>query len=201
MTAAAAGSPAARRSLLLALAAAGLGVLLVVLGGTRAWATVTATAELAGLGSGAVARIGVAGDALGPFGALALLGLLVGLGVLVTAGRGRWPVGVLMAAMAGAQAWLAAATAGSARERVLALAVAGRIDGLPSGARLAVTTSPAGPALVWAGAALLLAAGVVTVARGRRWPAMGQAFRAPADRVTAPADLDQDGGEPPWEGD
>jgi hypothetical protein len=184
----------------LALAAVGLGVLLVVLGGTRVWATVTASAELAGFGRGQVARVGVPGDELGSFSALAWFTLLVGLGVLVTAGRGRWAVGVMLAGMAAALAWLAVGTAGRSSEHVFELVASGRLDGLPAGALLTVTRSPAGPALVCAGAALVLAAGVVTVARGRGWPSMGQAFRAPADRVTTTPEAADPDAEPPWEG-
>ena len=188
-----------RRSMLLALSAVGAGVLLVVLGGSRTWATVTATAELAGFGRGQVAKVGVPGDELGPFSALAWFTLLIGLGVLVTAGRGRWPVGVLLAGAAAALGWLAVGTAGRSIQSVLEQVTSGRLDGLPAGATLSVTMSPAGPALVCAGATLVLAAGVMTVARGRGWPVMGQAFRAPADRVATAPEPDPDA-EPPWDG-
>jgi tryptophan-associated transmembrane protein len=182
----------------LALATVGVGVLLVILGATRDWATVTAKAAIDGLGSGQIAQVGVAGDQLGPFSALAWFTVLVALGVLVTAGRGRWPVGAGLLGLAGALGWFLVEAAGRRADEVLALAMAGRLEGLPAGATLTLATSPAGPALVGAGIALVVAAGAWTVLRGRAWPAMGQAFRAPGDR--APEPLEATTGEPPWEG-
>jgi hypothetical protein len=181
----------------LALAAVVAGVMLAVTGAGQAWAAVGAAVELPGIGSARLGAAEVTGNDLLPFGALALLGLVLLVGVAATRGRGRWAVGLALLALGGALvvgAGLGGARVGDqARER----ASSGQLEGVPAGTELRVDSSPVGPALVVAGGLLLTAAGVEALRRGPRWPALGEAFRAPPDRAQPVPDT----GEPPWEGD
>jgi hypothetical protein len=186
----------ARRSMTAAVVAMLGGLAAVLLGSGLPWATVTASVTLDGLGGGPVASVPVSGNDLASLGSLAWLGLVLAIGIAVTAGRGRWPVGVALATLGLALLWLTVTTAGDI-DRVLDLAYNGRLDGVGSAAELRVATSMAGPLLTGAGAVLLTAAGLETMRKGRSWPAMGQSYRAPGDRSPAPLESS----EPPWEGD
>ena len=173
------------------------GVMLAVIGAGQAWARLSAEVELPGIGAGRVGAAELTGNDLGPYGALALLGLVLLVAVAATRGRGRWVVGVVLLALGGALVagalvggWRAPA---EARQRALT----GNLVGVSPGTRLQVARSPAGPALVVAGGLLLAGAGAEALRRGRRWPALGDAFRAPPDRVQPAVGAD----EPPWEGD
>ena len=166
----------------LALLAVLAGVMLAVIGAGRPWATVSAEVELPGIGAGQVGAAELTGNDLGPYGALALLGLVLLVAVAATRGRGRWVVGVALVALGGAL--VAGGLLGGyrapaeARER----AWTGYLAGVPTATELQVARSAAGPALVVAGGLLLAAAGAEALRRGRGWPALGDAFRAPPDR-------------------
>ena len=181
----------------LAMVAMLAGVMLAVTGAGQAWARVGAAVALPGIGAARLGAAKVTGNDLQPFGALALLGLVLLVAVAATRGRGRWAVGLALLAIGGylavAAAVGAAGIAGEAAER----ARLGQLEGVPGGSALRVATPRAGPAMVVAGGLLLAAAGAEALRRGARWPALGQAFRAPPDRVP-PA---RDAAEPPWEGD
>jgi Tryptophan-associated transmembrane protein (Trp_oprn_chp) len=203
----------ARRSLQIALALAGLGVVLSLSGARATWVTVTATTRVAGLGEGVVGTAAVTGDDLAAFSGITLLGLLVALGVTVTRGRGRWVVGLGLVACGLALAVLAQTERTGAAATAQARATSGRLETIPASARLDTSTSPLGPLLVTAGGAALAAAGTEALRRGAAWPALGDAFRAPPDRAQTPAPTpgsepsggpDRPGGdtdEPPWQGD
>jgi len=180
-----------------ALVAVVVGVSLAVIGAGRAWATVGAVVELPGIGSARVGAGRLTGNDLRPYGALALLGLVLLVGVAATRGRGRWVVGLAMLALGAALCGGAVLDGLRASTEAVERARLGLLEGLPGGADLRVATSPAGPVLVAAGGLLLAAAGVEALRRGRRWPALGDAFRAPPDRPQPVTDP----GEPPWEGD
>jgi Tryptophan-associated transmembrane protein (Trp_oprn_chp) len=181
----------------LALVAILAGVMLAVIGAGQAWATLSAEVELPGIGSGRVGAAEVTGNDLGPYGALALLGLVLLVAVAATRGRGRWLVGVALLALGGALVAGAALGGWRAADEARDRAWTGYLVGVSPGTELEVARSPAGPALVAAGGLLLAGAGVETLRRGRRWPALGDAFRAPPDRAQPAPDQD----EPPWEGD
>jgi hypothetical protein len=183
----------------LALLAVLAGVMLAVIGAGQPWATVTAEVELPGIGAGRVGAAELTGNDLGPYGALALGGLVLLVAVAATRGRGRWVVGVALLALGGALVVGGLLGGWRAPEAARDRAWTGYLAGMPTGTELQVARSPAGPALVVAGGLLLAAAGAETVRRGRRWPALGDAFRAPPDRARAGGPPGQD--EPPWEGD
>jgi hypothetical protein len=180
----------------LAMVALLAGVMLAATGAGQAWARVGAAVALPGIGSARLGAAELTGNDLQPFGALALLGLVLLVAVAATRGRGRWVVGLALLAVGGYLAVGAvvgaAGIAGEAAER----ARLGELEGVPGGTALRVATPWAGPVMVVAGGLLLAAAGAEALRRGTRWPALGQAFRAPPDRVQ-PADAT----EPPWEGD
>jgi hypothetical protein len=190
--------PRSRATLWFAILAAGLGAALVLLGAGRPWATVTAQFDLSGLGRGRVASVDVTGDQLTSLSSLAWFGLILTAAIAFTSGRGRWPVGVALVFVALALFFLTAE--GVDRGKVLELVYIGRLEGLPSGAALTMTTSKVGPVLTGAGAALMGGAGVAIMARGRYWPALGRAYRAPGDRGPLPEPGPEDT-EPGWEGD
>jgi uncharacterized membrane protein (TIGR02234 family) len=181
----------------LALLAVLAGVMLAVIGAGQPWATVSAEVELPGIGAGQVGAAELTGNDLGPYGALALLGLVLLVAVAATRGRGRWVVGVALVALGGAL--VAGGLLGGyrapaeARER----AWTGYLAGVPTATELQVARSAAGPALVVAGGLLLAAAGAEALRRGAHWPALGEAFRAPPDRAQPAGGQD----EPPWQGD
>ena len=181
----------------LALVAVLAGVMLAVIGAGQAWATVSAAVELPGIGAARLGAAEVTGNDLGPFGALALLGLVLLVAVAATRGRGRWVVGVALLALGGRPGRRRPPRRRSGSGRGGRARRAGLLEGVPTGTGLRVATSPAGPALVVAGGLLLAAAGAEALRRGRRWPALGDAFRAPPDRAQPAAGQD----EPPWEGD
>jgi Tryptophan-associated transmembrane protein (Trp_oprn_chp) len=189
-------APAGRRSMQWAMVALLAGVMLAATGAGQAWARVGAAVALPGIGSARLGAAELSGNDLQPFGALALLGLVLLVAVAATRGRGRWVVGLALLAVGGYLAVGAvvgaAGIAGEAAER----ARLGELEGVPGGTALRVATPRAGPVMVVAGGLLLAAAGAEALRRGTRWPALGQAFRAPPDRVQ-PADAT----EPPWEGD
>jgi uncharacterized membrane protein (TIGR02234 family) len=175
-----------------------VGVLLVVFGAGRAWATLEAAVAVPSMGSTKVGATSLTGNDLAPLSALALLALVLVVGIAVTRGRGRWLVGAVMLALAVtllAQTSVAAAHARSTAEQ---RARQGQVVGVPAGGDLRVSTSRTGPLLALAGGALLVLAGAETLRRGSTWPSMGAAFRAPQDRPEPPS---PEGGEPPWEGD
>jgi hypothetical protein len=180
-----------------ALLAVVAGVLLAVPGAGQAWATVSAVVELPGIGASRLGAAEVTGNDLLPFGALALLGLVLLVGVAATRGRGRWVVGLALLALGVTLAAAAALTAARVEDEALRRARLGQLEGVPGGAEVRVRSVPAGPVLVVAGGLLFAAAGAEALRRGPRWPALGDAFRAPPDRAPAVADAD----EPPWEGD
>jgi Tryptophan-associated transmembrane protein (Trp_oprn_chp) len=180
-----------------ALMAVVVGVMLAATGAGRAWATVSAVVEMPGVGAAGVGAAEVSGNDLLPYGALALLGLVLLVGVAATRGRGRWPVGLALLALGAALVVGAALGGYRAGEQARERASSGLLEGVPAGTGLRVTTPLAGPVLVVAGGLLLAAAGAEALRRGRRWPALGDTFRAPPDRAQPVADA----GEPPWEGD
>ena len=181
----------------LSLVAVVAGVMLAVIGAGQAWATVGAEVELPGIGAGRVGAAELTGNDLGPYGALALLGLVLLVAVAATRGRGRWVVGVALLALGGALVTGGLLGGYRAPEEARDRAWTGQLAGVSTGTELQVERSPAGPALVVVGGLLLAGAGVEALWRGRTWPALGDAFRAPPDRVQ-PATA---GDEPPWEGD
>jgi hypothetical protein len=181
----------------LALVAVLVGVMLAVTGAGQAWARVGATVELPGLGAARLGAVELTGNDLAPFGALALLGLVLLVAVAATRGRGRWVVGLALLALGGALVVGAAGGAYRVGEQAIERAELGLLEGIPAGAALRVDTPPAGPLLLAAGGLLLAAAGAEALRRGRRWPALGDAFRAPPDRAQPAAAQT----EPPWEGD
>jgi Tryptophan-associated transmembrane protein (Trp_oprn_chp) len=181
----------------LALLAVLAGVMLAGIGAGQAWATISAEVELPGIGAGRVGTAELTGNDLGPYGALALLGLVLLVAVAATRGRGRWVVGVALVALGGALVAGALVGGWRAPEAARERALTGNLAGVSTGTELQVARSPAGPALVAAGGLLLAAAGAEALRRGRRWPALGDAFRAPPDRAQPAAGQD----EPPWEGD
>jgi hypothetical protein len=203
----------ARRSLQVALALAGLGVVLSLSGARATWVTVTATTRVAELGEGVVGTAAVTGDDLAAFSGITLLGLLVALGVTFTRGRGRWAVGLGLVACGLALIVLAQAERTAAADTALARATSGRLETVPATASLDTSTSLPGPLLVTAGGAALAAAGAEALRRGAAWPSLGEAFRAPPDRARAPAHPtgpdapgrpgrpEGDTEEPPWQGD
>ena len=190
-------SPADRRSMQLSLVAVLAGVMLAAIGAGQAWATVGAEVELPGIGAGRVGSAELTGNDLGPYGALALLGLVLLVAVAATRGRSRWVVGVALLALGGALVAGGLLGGSVAAEEATDRAWTGDLAGVSTGTELQVASAPAGPALVVAGGLLLAAAGVEALRRGRSWPALGDAFRAPPDRAQPAAD----GDEPPWEGD
>jgi uncharacterized membrane protein (TIGR02234 family) len=181
----------------LALLAALAGVMLAVIGAGQPWATLSVEVELPGIGTGPVGAAELTGNDLGPYGALALGGLVLLVAVAATRGRGRWAVGIALVALG--VALVAGGLLGGYRApaEVRERAWTGYIAGVPTGTGVTAARSPAGPALVVAGGLLLAGAGVEALRRGRSWPALGDAFRAPPDRVQPAAGHD----EPPWEGD
>jgi hypothetical protein len=181
----------------LSLVAVLAGVMLAVTGAGQAWARVSAAVELPGIGSGRLGGVEVTGNDLGPFGGLALLGLVLLVAVAATRGRGRWVVGVALLALGCGLAWGAASAAARVEAEAVERAELGLLEGIPAGTGLRVATPRAGPALVVAGGLLLAGAGVEALRRGPGWPALGDAFRAPPDRARSATDQD----EPPWEGD
>jgi hypothetical protein len=174
-----------------------VGVMLAVTGAGEAWARVGAAVELPGVGAARLGAAEVTGNDLGPFGGLALLGLVLLVAVAATRGRGRWVVGLALLALGGALVVGALGGAAGVGAEAARRAESGLVEGVPGGAALRVDTPWAGPALVVGGGLLLAAAGAEALRRGRRWPALGDAFRAPPDRAQ-PA---PDAAEPPWEGD
>jgi Tryptophan-associated transmembrane protein (Trp_oprn_chp) len=190
-------APAGRRSMQIAMVAVLVGVMLAVTGAGEAWARVGAAVELPGVGAARLGAAEVTGSDLGPFGGLALLGLVLLVAVAATRGRGRWVVGLALLALGGAL--VVGAVGGAARVGTEAArrAELGLLEGVPAGTALRVDTPRAGPALVVAGGLLLAVAGAEALRRGRRWPALGDAFRAPPDRAQPVPDA----AEPPWEGD
>jgi uncharacterized membrane protein (TIGR02234 family) len=181
----------------LALLAALAGVMLAVIGAGQAWATISTVVELPGIGAGRAGAVELTGNDLGPYGALALGGLVLLVAVAATRGRGRWVVGAALVALGVALAAGGLLGGSRAPEEARERALTGVLAGVSAGTGLQVARSPAGPALVVAGGLLLAAAGVETLRRGRRWPALGDAFRAPPDRAQPATGQD----EPPWEGD
>jgi hypothetical protein len=173
------------------------GVVLAVTGAGQAWARVGTAVELPGIGAARLGAAEVTGNDLAPFGALALLGLVLLAAVAATHGRGRWALGLALVALGVALA--AQGLAGAARVGTEAAERArrGQREGVPGGTGLRVDTPRAGPVMVVAGGLLLAAAGAEALRRGRRWPALGDAFRAPPDRAQPAAGA----AEPPWEGD
>jgi len=186
-----------RRSMQVAMVVVLGGVMLAVTGAGQAWARVGAAVEVPGVGSARLGAAEVTGNDLLPYGALALLGLVLLVGVAATWGRGRWAVGVALLALGGGLGAGAALGGFRVRAEALERARLGVLEGVPGGTDLLVDTSPIGPALVVAGGLLLAAAGVEALRRGPRWPVLGDAFRAPPDRAHPAAGP----GEPPWEGD
>jgi Tryptophan-associated transmembrane protein (Trp_oprn_chp) len=179
-----AGGAGQARSLWLALGLLAAGAATVLAGAGRAWATVRATSEVPQLGVNWSSTATVSGNDVSPFSAFALLAVLLTLGIAVTRGRGRWPVGAALLLLGLAIATLAAdrgTDTGGLRDLAFMLATTGRIEGLPAGAELHVDASPVSPLLVVAGGTLIALAGIVTVFRGRHWPAMGDRYRAPGD--------------------
>src|SRR4029450_2631824 len=189
-------APADRRSMQIAMVAVLVGVMLAVTGAGEAWARVGAAVELPGVGAARLGAAEVTGSDLGPFGGLALLGLVLLVAVAATRGRGRWVVGLALLALGGAL--VVGAVGGAARvgDEGAERGEGGVRGGAPPGTALRVDTPPAGPALVAAGGLLLAAAGAEALRRGRRWPALGDAFRAPPDRAQPAADT----AERPWGG-
>jgi hypothetical protein len=181
----------------LALLAVLAGVMLAVIGAGRPWATLSVEVELPGIGAGQVAAAELTGNDLGPYGALALGGLVLLVAVAATRGRGRWVVGVALLALGGALVAGGLLGGWRAPTEVRERAWAGFIAGVPTGTDPQAARSPAGPALVVTGGLALAAAGTEALRRGRGWPALGDAFRAPPDRAQPATGQD----EPPWEGD
>jgi Tryptophan-associated transmembrane protein (Trp_oprn_chp) len=169
-----------RRSLGPALVLLAAGAVAALAGAGRAWATVRATSEVPQLGVDWTTTAGVSGNDIAPISAFVLLAVVFALGIAVTRGRGRWPVGVGLAGFGLAVASLAIGGAGRVRETALQLAVSGRLEGLPAGAALRVDTSPVGPSLTVAGGVLIAVAGLLTVVWGRSWPVLGERYRVPA---------------------
>jgi uncharacterized membrane protein (TIGR02234 family) len=188
------GRSSLRASLLVLL----VGVLLVVLGAGRAWATLEAAVAVPNIGSTKVGATSLTGNDLAPLSALALLALALVVGIAVTRGRGRWVVGLALLALAVALLAQTSVAAAHARSEAERRARQGEVVGVPAGGELRVSTSRTGPLLALAGGALLVLAGAETLRRGSSWPSMGAAFRAPQDRPEPPS---PEGGEPPWEGD
>jgi Tryptophan-associated transmembrane protein (Trp_oprn_chp) len=180
-----------RRSLWLALGLLAAGAAAVLVGAGRAWATVRATSQVPQLGVDWSSTATVSGNEISPFSAFGLLAVLLTLGIAVTRGRGRWPVGAALLLLGTGLAYVAARRgmdAGGIRALASQMATTGRIEGLPAGATLSVHASLVGPLLVVAGGALIALAGIVTTARGRHWPAMGDRYRAPGDARAADTD-------------
>src|SRR4029453_7141855 len=94
-------APAGRRSMQIAMVAVLVGVMLAVTGAGEAWARGGAAVELPGVGGARVGGAEVTGSDLGPFGGLALLGLVLLVAVAATRGRGRWGVGLALPAVGG----------------------------------------------------------------------------------------------------
>ena len=197
------GARAARRadgrsSLRVALLVLLVGVLLVVIGAGRSWASLQAAVSVPSLGSTRVGATSLSGNDLAPLSGLALLALVLIVGIAVTRGRGRWAVGVVLLALAATLLVQTSVAAAQARSEAERRARQGEVVGVPAGGDLRVTTSPAGPLLALAGGVVLALAGVETLRRGASWPTLGAAFRTPQDRPDPPS---SEGGEPPWEGD
>jgi Tryptophan-associated transmembrane protein (Trp_oprn_chp) len=169
-----------RGSLGLALIFLAVGAAAVIFGAGRAWATVHATSQVPQLGVDWTATAGVTGNDVVPLSALALMAVVFALGIAVTRGRGRWPVGVGLFIFGLAVIALTLNGADQLRETAFHLAVAGRLEGLPAGAELRVDTSPIGASLAVAGGLLVAAAGVLTVWHGRSWPVLGDRYNVPA---------------------
>ena len=186
-----------RRSMQLAMVALLGGVLLASIGAGQAWARVRAAVELPGIGAARLGGAELTGNDLQPFGAVALLGLVLLVAVAATRGRGRWPVGLALLTTGVYLSVGAAVGAAGVGDEAAARVRLGQLDGVPGGAALRVATPRAGPVMVVAGGLLLAAAGAEALRRGARWPALGEAFRAPPDRVQPATDA----AEPPWEGD
>jgi len=172
------------------------GAIAALTGAGRAWATVRATSEVPQLGVNWTASAGVTGNDVAPLSAFTLLAVVFALGIAVTRGRGRWPVGVVLAAFGLAEIALAIVGVGALRETAMHLAISGRLERLPAGATLEVSTSPIGASLVVAGGLLVATAGILTTARGRRWPVLGDRYKAPADRRVPVGDRPATAGEP-----
>jgi hypothetical protein len=181
----------------IAMVAVLVGVMLAVTGAGQAWARVGAAVELPGVGAARLGAAEVTGNDLGPFGGLALLGLVLLVAVAATRGRSRWVVGLALLALGGALVVGAVGGAAGVGAEAARRAESGLLQGVPGGAALRVDTPRAGPALVVGGGLLLAVAGAEALRRGRRWPALGDAFRAPPDRAPPAPDAT----EPPWEGD
>jgi Tryptophan-associated transmembrane protein (Trp_oprn_chp) len=189
--------PSDRRSMQLAMVAVLAGVMLAVTGAGQAWARVSATVELPGIGSARLGGAEVTGNDLAPLGALALLGLVLLVAVAATRGRGRWVVGLALLVLGGTLVLGGALGGDRVSDEAIERAELGLLEGIPAGTGLRVATPVAGPVMVVAGGLLLAGAGAGALRRGAGWPALGDAFRAPPDRAQPVADQD----EPPWEGD
>jgi uncharacterized membrane protein (TIGR02234 family) len=185
-----------RRSLGVALLLLAAGAIAALTGAGRAWATVRATSEVPQLGVNWTASAGVTGNDVAPLSAVALLAVVFALGIAVTRGRGRWPVGAVLAAFGLAVSVLAFVGIGELRDTAMRLAISGRLEGLPAGATLEIGTNPIGASLVVAGGLLIATAGVLTTARGRHWPVMGDRYRAPGDRRVPAGDRPAAAGDP-----
>ena len=157
--------------------------MLAVIGAGQPWATLSVEVDLPGIGTGPVGAAELTGNDLGPYGALALLGLVLLVAVAATRGRGRWVVGVALLALGVALVaggLLGGWRAPGGRER----AWSGHLAGVSTGTELQVARSPAGPALVVAGGLLLAGAGAEALPRGRGWPPLATPS---GPRPTAPS--------------
>jgi len=170
-----------RRERLLALTLALLGGATVLLGTARAWVTVT---DEQGRLTIKDLHSSVTGHTVAPgIRALGVVALAAVLAVVVTRGRGRVVVGVMLAAT-GVAVMVQAA---DRLDRLDLLVEAGRdvqrcfvFCSRPAGARVATAEAHLGPVwLTLLAGALVVAAGLLTVVRGRGWAGMGSSYDAP----------------------
>ncbi|HSV65394.1 MAG TPA: Trp biosynthesis-associated membrane protein [Mycobacteriales bacterium] len=174
---------APRRELVLALAAAGLGALLVLVAGARGWVLV-AVPRLRPLADVMVTLSGRAVAPLVP--ALGLVGLAGVVGLLATRRWGRVAVGVVLAACGLLIAGIAVARLAAPGST----GVAGLLTQPLPGRDLAAPVRPAAvlfwPVLAAVGGLLLAASGTAALLRGRGWPALSGRYDAPAGRQVEP---------------
>ena len=173
-----------RRELSVVLAAAALGAGLTLLVSGQGWATVTAVRRAPLPPVSAVAT----GGELAPLAPAAALVLLAAAGALLAVrGTGRVLVGLLAVVAGAGIAWSSGRVLAGADVVTTQL----QAFGVPA-SDLAVDVAPVWPVLAVAGGVLGVLAGLAAVVRGRRWPALGRRYeRAGGTAAPAPATQEQ----------
>jgi uncharacterized membrane protein (TIGR02234 family) len=163
----------------MALAGVALGGILILLAGSRVWAT--ATVDVPGAPTSTVSVTGRVVEPSLPALGIALLALAVA--VIAASGVMRRLVGAVVALLGAA----AVGTAVAGRGAVSAALTAHEIGD----ANIPVHGTANGWWVIAAvGGAIALLVGVVVAARSARWAAMGQKYEAPQPRTSAPATAD-----------